>query len=205
MPEQVLMILAIVLVVVLLGVVALIYYRKKHPRKGKRLDRSAGSSNKAVAVARSFARSHRFRLIAPAHLLAGKKGAKLDAIIVGYFGVLGVIGLGYNGNVYGAANEDEWLQINEGGQRTYFPNPMDEASAAVRVIRNTLSTPKLKQIPVEVVAVFTDSTVQLAVPKTAGPHSLKTFKALLQKEKYLDDTGLDLDTVEAAIRAALVE
>ena len=204
MSEQLLIILAIVLVVVLLGVVALIYYRKKHPRKDKRLGRSDGS-RKVVAPARAFARSHRFRLIAPAHLLANKKGAKLDAIIVGYFGVLGVIGLGYNGNIYGAANESERLQINEGGQRTYFPNPMDEASAAVRVIRNTLSSPKLKQIPVEVVAVFTDSTVQLAVPKTAGPHSLKTFKALLHKDKYLDDTGLDLDAVEAAIRAAVVE
>lgn len=202
MPEWAMTVIAIVLAVVVLVVMGLVLYRKRHPRQVKRQTRDS-SSNKAVAVARRFARSNRFRLIAPAHLARGEKQAQLDAIVVGYFGILGVIGLGYNGNIYGAANEAEWLQINEGGARTYFQNPLDEASAAVRVIRDALFATKMKQIPVEVVVVFTDVTAQLAISRSPGLYSLKTFKALLSKEKYLEDTGLDLDQTEAAIRAAL--
>lgn len=181
-------------------------YRRSNPKKGKGKNHGrAFNSEKVVAAARRFAGQNSFRFIAPARL--GKDGAvaDLDAVVVGYFGVLGVISLGYSGEIYGEAGEDTWLQVAPDGTRTRFENPVNAAAAAVRVVRDALFGQKMKKVPVEVVYVFATPDAQLAVPRSMAPMRLKQFKELLKKEKYLEDCGLDLDTVEGALRGALEE
>lgn len=199
--QQIIMIVAMVaLVAVIAGVYLLFKFITNHKKAGRGREDGA---ERAVAAARSFARSNSFRCIVPAGLETDKGNARLDAIVVGYFGVLGVKAYGYNGEIYGSAGEKEWLQVSPREEREKFPNPMDEASADVRVIREALFAAKLKQIPVEVVCVFTDPKVQLAVPKETGYLNMQGFKNLLAKEKYLDDKGFDLDKVENAIQAVV--
>lgn len=158
---------------------------------------------KAVSAARSFASSNSFRFIAPARLSRSGGTANIDAIVVGYFGVLGVISLGYGGQVYGDAGEDTWLQVGGDGSRTRFESPASEAAAAVRAIRDALFAGKMKKVPVEVVCVFVNPDVQLAVPRSMAPMRLKAFKTSLKDDRFLQDKGLSLDDVEATLRAAL--
>lgn len=195
--------LAVVVGIWVLAILAYLLYRrfKKNQGKGRGRDADAG---KAASAMRGFAHSNDFRFISPATLSSGGKTASLDAIVVGYFGVLGLISLGYNGNVFGAPDEDEWLQVTKEEQRNYFPNPLDEASAAVRVIRDALSGPKTRRVPVEVACVFTSDKVELALPRSSTHYTMATFKKQLKREKYQEDCGLNLDEVEKAIRAALV-
>lgn len=201
MMEWIVLLVTVVVAVGLLAALLWWQYRSKNPKKLKAAGKDS-SAGKAVAAARSFANAHKFRFIAPAKLAKNGKFADLDAIIIGYFGVLGVKALGYNGEIYGAAADVEWVQIVE-GVRTTFQNPIVEASSDVRVIRDALFSTKQKRIPVEVVCVFTDASAQLVLPRGTGHYTLKEFKNLLGKEKYLEDVGLDLDDAENGIKAIL--
>ena len=199
--------LPIILVFVGVAVVAIliyIIYRVRNPRPGKGKAHGRNFKREAVvSAARNFARGNKFAIISPAHLKRGDALANLDAIIVGYFGVLGVISLGYGGTIYGKPDEENWVQHAEDGSRHKFPNPINEASACVRVIRDALFSAKLRKIPVEVVYVFSHPKTALAMPRSVQPMRTKDFKKLLKKDKYLDDCGLDMEKVEKALLQSL--
>ncbi len=178
------------------------YYRKSNPKKTKRKDRN-NKSSRVVGAAKSFARSNGYKCISPATLVRNGAVANLDAVIVGYFGVLGVKALGYNGTIYGSAGDDEWLQVTDEEERHYFKNPLNEAIADVRVIRDALFQVKLKQVQVEVVCVFADPDVQLALPKNTGHYTFKDYKSLLGKDKYLADAGIDIEKIEQVLRESV--
>lgn len=186
----------------LVAVMLYLFYRRSNPKRVQQRGRDNQVAN-VVAAARRFAKENSFRFISPAVLHSGDKVADLDALVIGGFGVLGIKGLGYNGEIYGTAAEKEWLQVTSDKERTHFPNPIIEAAADVRVLRDNLFAARLKQVPVEVVCVFADSGAKLALPRGTGHYSLKEFKELLKKEKYLEEKGLDPDAIEAALRSAL--
>lgn len=197
----------VVTILSLLGFGGIMYflYRRSQGQGGKSKVRGRSFDNgKTIGAMRSFARKNSFRFVSPAVLQCGDAKMELDAIVIGYFGVLGVISLGYSGEIYGEAGDDNWLQVAEDGSRNSFPNPITQSSAAVRVIRDALFKEKMKRVPVEVVYVFSNEKAQLALPRSIGPMDLKAFKKLLAKEKYLDDCGLDMDKVEEAVRKALI-
>lgn len=204
MGEWTIFITTTVIIVASIAIIAW-FYNKKDDKKGKKCKGRNDKSGKAVAAAKTFSRSNSFKCISPAQLVRGDKIANLDAIIVGYFGILAVKEYGYNGEIYGAANDEKWLQIAENGQRNYFANPIIEASADVRVIRDALFEIKLRQIPVEVVCVFSDTKAQLALGKKTEYYTLKSFKNLIQKEKYMVDKGFDLEQVETVLRKSCNE
>lgn len=192
------LIFSIVLTIGLLVFLLWFIYRQRRPKTsaptGKEYNVRA-----AVNAAKRFADSSGYQCIAPYSTTRDGKTATLDAVVVGYFGVLGVKALGYNGEVYGGADEERWLRVSDKGDRTYFANPMREAAADVRVLRDALFAEKLKQVPVEVVCVFTAKNAQLALPRTTGHFTLKEFKALLRKEKYQEDKGTDIEKAKAAL------
>ncbi len=192
-------------VLLVLTLVATLIYGETTRSKTKKANGRENEKNRALAPLRAFARSNGFRLIEPATLCSKGKEAKLDAIVVGYFGVIGVIALGYNGEIYGDAGQSEWVQILPNKTRINFPNPITEAVGGVRVVRDALFEAGQKKVPVEIHCVFTYPNVQVAVPRSVGVLEIGAWKTLLKKERYLDDTGLDLDVVEQAIRKALAE
>ncbi len=197
-------IVSIAVPVLALALLVFVLYTQNKKKTQKVASGTGRGKAKAAQMAARFARSNGYRCIAPAHFTGGKAETTLDAVVVGYFGVLGVRALDYGGNIYGSVGEDEWVQIaGKEETRTVFENPIKQAAADVRVIRDALFAAKLKKVPVEVVCVFTDPKVQLALPKNTGHYTMTTFKPLLRREKYVEDAGIDLDAVEKAIRAAL--
>lgn len=193
------------IVVVLLAVFAVMKLRiviKERRGRAKSVETGAG---RAVAAAKRFARAVDGTLIAPATLAQKGRTAELDAIVVGYFGVLGVRALGYNGTIYGRGDEDEWLQVTGSEERVRFENPGRQAASDVRVIRDALFAGGMKTVPVEVVAVFTDPKVELALSRKAEALTMKSFKAQLKREKYEKDAGVGIEKTAAAIRAAVAE
>lgn len=182
------------------GLLLLYNYYTKHLSR-KVFGRELGKRQVLITV-RRFASSNGFRCIEPVKMTRDDQTANLDAVVVGYFGVLGVISLGYNGQVYGEADDDEWVQVGKDKTRHYFQNPIKEAATAARVLRDVLVTANFKKVPVEVIYVFNNQDVQLAIPPTAGHFTPSNFRPYLSKDKFLKDVGLDLDAVEQAIRTA---
>ncbi|MDL2324135.1 NERD domain-containing protein [Ruminococcaceae bacterium OttesenSCG-928-A16] len=193
------LVVSLIILVGMLGLLLWYIYRRRNPKQGAPKS-STDNIGAAVSAARWFAQTNGYRIIAPYTLTRGEKTTTLDALVIGYFGVLGVKALGYNGEVYGDADEEEWLQVGAKETRTYFANPIRQAAADVRLLRDALFAHKLKQVPVEVVCVFTSPRAQLALPRSTGHYTLKEFKALLRKDKYQQDNGFDVEKVEKALQ-----
>ena len=174
--------------------------RKDKAKRAK--DLGAKSAAAPLKAAKRFAVLHQYEVVSPGNVVSGDKESGVDFILVGCFGVLCVKCLGMAGTVYGAANESEWSRMDASG-RTAFPNPLDEASAATRVVRDVLFAAKRKNVPVETVCVFTNPKVELALPRGTGHYTLKEFKNLLQKDKYLYDKGVDEKAVAQLLREAV--
>lgn len=156
------------------------------------------AASKPMLAAKNFAAMQQYKIVAPIHIAMNGKFADDDFAIVGAFGVLCVRCIGLGGEIY--AGDGDWLQVmNE--QRKEFKNPIEACAADTRAVREALFASKLKSIPVETVCVFTNPKAQLAVPRNAGHYTIKTFKKLLAKEKYLADKKVDIEKVAEAIKA----
>ncbi len=200
MLESEMLIFIIAALVIFIAVVMVWYNGRYRTQKDKGRD---ANKEKVVRQIRNFARQNQFRFIAPLQLENKGDSVCLDAVLIGYFGVLGVIALGYNGEVYGKAEDENWVQITPKGERNTFRSPEKESAIALRALRNGLISEKQKNIPVEVVYVFGDKNAQLGIPRSLGVMRSKDLKNLLGKDRFLDDCGLDLDAVENAIKKSM--
>lgn len=201
-PELMVQIAAIVLVVVIFGVaVYLLSPTRKSEKPGKTGPLPDDEHENAEAVLRQlrrYAATNEFRVVEPVHIENSKASADLDALLVGWFGVLGVKCLGYGGTIYGQASDAEWVQeIN--GQRRVFANPLKRAEQSARAVRQALFEAKIKNVPVETVVVFTGKKTQLALPRSCGHYTIEQFSAYLKSVHFEEDKKVEVEPVAAAL------
>lgn len=204
-------VLDIILLIVIIAITFGVYYffirqrdeSETASRKAKNLSDSKKSA-KALGAARRFAALHQYQVIAPAQLAKDGKFADLDFIIVGWFGLLCVKCIGLGGHIYGSTGDDMWLQV-DGEKRISFKNPLKEAEADTRLVRDTLLSAGMHGISVETVCVFTNKSANLAIPRSSGHFTLKEFKSLLSKTKYEQDKGIDIAKTADAVKKWLCQ
>lgn len=153
-----------------------------------------------LATLRRFAATNDFEVIAPVSIEGERGQADLDAVLVGWFGVLGVKCLGYEGTVYGNGADAEWTQVNKGSRRT-FANPLRVAQQNVRVLRERALQQGLRSLPVECIVVFTGKKTQLAMPRTLPYQTSKTLSSFLNSAHFAEDNKVDTQKAAAAFRA----
>ena len=191
----------------LIGIaVAVFYFLSKGqtdegPSPAKHARENGGVDQTLRALSR-YASSHGFQILRPAKLTVGERTAELDAILVTYCGVIGVRCLGYNGEIFANSGESEWLWVTAEGRRR-FPDPIAQCAADARVLRDLLiREPKLKNVPVECLAVFTDKDARLSVPKSIPVLRRKELLAQLEQSRYLEDKGIDAERITALLKEA---
>lgn len=200
-------ILDIIILLAICGGLFAIYYFIKRDKSGlaaKSGDLSASArASKQLSATKRFALLQQYQVIAPANLAKNGKFADFDFILVGVFGLLCVKCIGLGGEIYGNPDDENWLQVQK-GERKSIPNPMLATEADTRLVRDTLFTAKLKNVPVECAVVFTNKKAELALPRTTGHYLPKDFKNLLGKSSLLADKGVDIAKAADAVRAYLV-
>ncbi len=175
------------------------------PEKQPVLDGPQGrkeDSGKVIRAVKSFASRNGYEVIVPGKISHGTAVADFDALVVGTFGVLAVYSIGYYGQVYGSEKDETWAQTTSRGRVT-FKNPLTQAEAQARLVREVLFDHKIKSVPVEAVCVFPNSATELVVPRSTPVHRLKDFSAMLLKDKYTEDRKVDIDAVAKALRDAV--
>lgn len=206
----------LIVVVVLVGAVALaltVYLLKllrknregglDHPsakaeKVGKLPDDEHKNAEGVVRQLRRYAALHEYKVVAPVALNSVHGQADLDALLVGWFGVLGVKCLGYGGDVYGSREDEQWVQVINGNRRS-FQNPLTRAQQSARVVRDVLFGAKLKNVPVETLVVFTGKSTQLKLPRSCGHYTEKTFAAYLKSSRFEEDKKVEVAPVAAAL------
>lgn len=146
-----------------------------------------------------FAATHDYQVVQPLSLTGVHGTTDLDAVLVGWFGILGVKCLGYGGDIYGSIDEKEWVQ-SLGGSRRSFQNPMTRAQQSNRVIRDVLFEAGMKNIPVESVVIFTGKNSQLMLPRSTGHYTDKSFSAYLRSIHFEEDKNVQVEPVAKLLR-----
>lgn len=167
-------------------------------KSGKLPDDEHKGADGVVRLLRRYAALHEYKVVAPVQLAGVHGTTDLDAVLVGWFGVLGVKCLGYGGEVYGSRDETEWVQVMNGARRS-FQNPMARAQQSARVVRDALFAAGLKNVPVETVVVFTGKSTQLSLPRSTGHYTEKSFSAYLKTSRFEEDKKVEIAPVTAAL------
>ena len=194
-------------VIILIGIaVAVFYFLGKNQTDDSAAPakhaRENGGVDQTLRALSRYAAAHGFQILRPAKITSGERTAELDAVLVTYCGVIGVRCLGYNGEVFANSGESEWLWVTAEGRRR-FPDPVAQSAADARVLRDLLiREPKLKNVPVECLAVFTDKEVRLSVPKSVPILRRKELLAQLEQSRYLEDKGIDAARITELLKGA---
>lgn len=170
---------------------------QKEKKPGDLPDDEHKGAEAVVRQLRRYAALHEYKVVAPVALTGVHGTTDLDAVLVGWFGVLGVKCLGYGGEVYGSPDEAEWVQTVNGTRRK-FKNPIARAKQSGLVLRDALFAAGLKSVPVETVVVFTGKRVQLALPRSTGHYTEKSFSAYLKSSRFEEDKKIQVEPVAAA-------
>lgn len=198
--------LEIVILVVVVAALAFAVYsffrggdkEEKRSRKSKDLSaqRSAASARR---VAESWTHARGGKVYGPVNIEINGRSMQADFMVVGFYGITAVRCVGYGGEIYGTKDEAEWLHIVK-GEREHVPNPMLGLTEGARVIRDTLFAAKQKNVPVEMVTVFTNDKLKIAVPPSVGFYTVKSWKKNMQRDKYTQDKKVDVDKALAAVQ-----
>lgn len=187
--------IAVLLLVAIAGIVLFADREKTGPRRA-RTDRNTSA---ALRVLKTWAAASDCRLLGAADLTYKDRTVHTDALLVGWFGVLCVRVLGYNGQVYGSPRQAQWLWA-AADRRENFASPLEEGAVAVRAVREVLMAAGVRNPFCEAVCVFTDPKVELAVPPDSGAIKLAALRPYLRQEKFRTDRGYDLDKLCEALR-----
>lgn len=181
-------------VALIITVVIFFLEREKKLPRGRKKE----NANTAVTVLKRFAANNSCKVLGPVTLTKGDRTARLDAVLVGWFGVLGIKSYGYNGQVYGNAGEDEWVWVSA-DKREKFENPIGECTLAARLMREALMNAGVRAPESEAVYVFTDNKLEMCIPRSLNPMNLSDLRSYLRKDKFQKDRGYDLDVMVAAL------
>ncbi len=195
------LIYTIISVILLLAFVVVYILLKRDKKKPAQQGADMGKNmamKKPLSTAKRFAMINGYSVLQDVNIAKGGKFADFDFVIVGVFGVLCVKCIGFGGEIYGAIDDEKWLQVHK-ESRNYFENPFKQSEAHTRVLRDCLFANKLKNIPVTSAVVFTNSKASIAVGRSVDYFTPKTFKALLDKALYTTDKGVDAEKVKSAI------
>ncbi|MEG1895034.1 MAG: NERD domain-containing protein [Oscillospiraceae bacterium] len=151
-----------------------------------------------LKVLKRFASVKNFDVLPKTTLKIEDTQFTFDAILVGFFGTIGISSVNLSGEIYGETNSDQWAQVLE-GKRAEFANPLKEMNGSVRFFKEIYKEEKVKCGSVDSLVVFTSKKAQLYAGKKSPAISIDKLYSKLDVEKYLTDNGGDMEAMKAAI------
>ncbi len=184
------------------GALAFIFikkYREEIAPK-KRLEKNDHDHSISVLkkILGSYVKKHDGRVIYSIEVGSKKTKGSADAILIGYFGVLVLVGCDLSGDLYATDKEEHLTQVVK-TERKQHDNPILQAKTAEKAVSELLREKKVYRVPVESAVVFTGSKVNVNVPGSHGSFSPKTLEKALSSKQYLEDKGVNTDAVAEAI------
>ncbi len=123
-----------------------------------------------------------------------------DALLLSEYGTIAVNAVYAKGDIYGNANDEEWVCVPTAGNKEYFANPVKAQLGCVRFFKDLFKAEKVKGGFADSVVVFPFSKTALYVtPKHINAFTLAGFKEKLGDAKYSADNKADIAAMKAAI------
>lgn len=194
---------AIVVVVVLLGVGGYMlikrYAEEIAPKKKVQADNRERSVKAIKRILSGYVRRNDGRVIYSMDVASSKTSGSADAILIGYFGALVLVGCDFEGDLYiDSADVEKMTQIVK-KERAQHDNPALAAKTAAKAVNEMLREKKVYRVPVENGVVFTNARATANVPGSVPTYTPKKLKKALRANRFLEDKGVDPDKVAEAL------
>ncbi len=150
----------------------------------------------------SFTRG--YKIINNIYLPLYDKTSQIDHIIIGRFGIIVIETKNLHGEIYGSMFDDKWIQYI-GDKKHKFYNPLKQNQGHIDIIRHIFNKEKIYKVDIESFVVFVDNKVGLNVKKNLPVYKLKKFIKILNKSKYQEDKGLDINKIYDIIESYRVK
>jgi len=157
------------------------------------------SSVKALKkILGSYVRRNDGRVIYSIEVGSKKTQGSADAILIGYFGVLVLVGCALSGELYANDKDEKLTQIVK-QERRQHENPVIQSITAGKAVAELLREKKVYKIQVESAVVFTNKKATPNVPASLKSYRPKTLRKALKSDRFLEDKGVDTDAAAEAI------
>ena len=131
-----------------------------------------------------------------------------DNLLLSEYGTIAVNAVYEKGDIYGNANDDEWVCVPTAAvsNKHYFANPVKSQLGVVRFFKEIYKKEKVKGGFSDSCVVFPYSKTELYVtPKHINAFTLAGFKVKLNDAKYAADNKADVEAMKAAIEKYTVK
>lgn len=165
-------------------------------KKNESKDAMKGSFLRAV---RRFADLKGFEVLEKTTLSFGGEEFTFDAILLGFFGTIG-IGANYaGGEVYGSYKDEKWCSVDAKGNKTYFKSPVAQYNGSMRFFKDLYAAEKAKCGMADSFVVFAGKKTKVFADKRSDVYALSALSEKLNSEKYAKDNGADINAMKAAL------
>ena len=174
--------------------------------KGKNKPADDKADKKLLNVLNRFARVRGFDVLGKTTLEFEGARYTFDAIILGFYGTIAFNSLSANGEIYGAINDEQWVQIFD-GKRTEFANPTKALVGTPRFFKDIYRTERAKCGMVDSMMVFTGSKAATYITKNNSNTCVMLDKLYqtLDTVKRTSDNGADIPAMKAALAKYTVQ
>lgn len=195
--DQFLLIALVVLAIIAASALIYYVYISSLYSKGLYGFNSVGSFLKRYSLSRNF------KTLSNVIISDAKDSAKIDHVLVGFFGVLFVNVIQVKTELYGDIKEDLW-SLSEGGKKVSIPNPVKISRENLEAFRSMLSRKKIYKVPMEQIVVIVGFGKPPALylsnlGGTTPTMSISQMKKLLSNSRFSKDNDVDVDLIVSAI------
>ena len=174
------------------------YREEVAPKKQLEKDNRDKSIKVIQKALNKYIRRNDGRVIYMTEVGGKKTKGSADAVLIGYFGVLVLIGCGLSGSLY-ANEKDKYLTQIIKGEKRIHENPVLKAQAAAKAVIELLKEKKIYKVPVDSGVVFSARKVEANVPRSLNGFTAKEFSKALHSKRFLEDKGVNTDAVAEII------
>jgi len=144
----------------------------------------------------------RYRLLENIEITDKGRRIKTDFIVVGIFGVLFINVFPYDADLYGNDGDAAWMVKKSQADRRSIPSPIDACDRAVSALRESFARQKVYKIPMEQFYIYPCRRFKCFVADRYPVYPFAKFKAVLTRDKYHEEKGIDMEQLETLIRQA---
>ena len=171
----------------------------KVPMPGSKKQENDSKANKNLTkVLKRFATMRNFTVLGKTKIVVDGEEFNFDAILLGFYGTIGIKTVDYSGEVYGQPRDKNWVHMFE-GKKTEFQNPVESLNGSVRFFKDFYKKEKIKGGNSDAMVVFASNTCEAFIGKSDKALQIDKLYNTLNASTYIKDNGASIEDMKNAI------
>lgn len=195
----------IVFLITMILSVGALFYLVRYMRINRWNARGKGAEKTTKRTLKRYALTRNFKVLTDVVIRHDDQLIDVEAVLVGFFGVLLVQTCGARGEYYGKIEDENWVFVLDDKKdldiREPMKNPLFLQRKAIQGLRQEFANRRIYNVDIDQAVVIGNSSRKTAVFVTQEDllFTRKEFKAYLKRVKFDKDLGINVEDVSRAI------